>query len=131
MYTSLDRFLQHLFSFDDETIHGKLLKLGGVDAFLKNIYTDESEPMACLLRRDLSEAILRSWDERDYRLATRVTMTGVDDPMQAPTTFPVEAYERVRSFQSLENSFVRMKSHAPAEGDCRGAIPASSSSDAE
>jgi len=123
MYTPLDRFLQYLFSFDDNTIKEYLVKtLKTLDSFLKTIYPQEPDPMQCLLHRDLREADLLDWDERDYY----VTTTGVEDPKLGAPPNPDDLYVRVRAFKSLEQVFIKVKLYTPVGGASNFGIPDSS-----
>lgn len=84
-----------------------------------------------MLERNLTEAVLRKWDEEEYeqKNRTRVTMTGEGEVSTAPKSFPHEAYKRVKAFESLEEVFIKMGLYARLEAAEDDAIIASSSGD--
>ena len=73
IYTSLDRFLQFLFSNSDDILRNVFNpeSKDGIDAsnLLKRVYKGKfNDHMQAFLRRDLREDILRDWDQNDPEL---------------------------------------------------------------
>ena len=133
LYTDIDCFLQAMFAFSDDMIRTKLFALAGRDKFLSEIYAGKvSEPiMAHLLRRNLTHAMLRKWDEGNDKTVSHVTMTGDEKPMQLPPAHSPEIYVREKAFKTLEEGYVQEKWYTRAEGDAIHAIVASSSGDTD
>ena len=137
IYTGLDRFLRSLFSFGDGLIKEHMSRaLKGLDVFLIDIYSGKREEPAKLenlLERNLTEAVLRKWDEEEYeqKNPTRVTMAGEGEVSTAPKSFPRDAYKRVRAFESLEDAFIKMRLYTRLETAEDHAIAASSSIDTD
>lgn len=119
------------------TIKTKLLdegRLKGVGPFLQGIYKGRSEKAArqAFFRRDLTEAMLREWDEADgTKTINHVTAAadGVSTPTEA--SFSAETYVRVKAFESLEAELAKTEWYTRVEDGDGKAIPASSSSEGE
>lgn len=136
-YTALDRFLQHLFSYDDE----RLLQLGrgGMQDFLRLIYPRSGNPQEEFLKRNLTEAKLREMDEAAAR-ANRVIPLPVDrvletgggesNPVDVKPQYPPSTYVRVGACKSLERALEREGQYQTATADDGNAVAATSSSDA-
>lgn len=121
-YTELDRFLQTLFKFDDDTLKGHLLSASGnnpqgpliednrvhIRFLLHDLYGDgnlnHDQRMELFLRRQLRSDTLRNLDELD-KADRQLALQAAAAAAGAPPPQPIQHFGRVEAFHRLLEAF--------------------------